>query len=58
MPDYTESRTPANAGLGDTVMTTEDWLAKHREHGDLTIENSVCRGRWLICECGAKHLAN
>ena len=42
------------------VMTVEDWLAKHRSHGDLTHEpfpeHPSGSWYWLVCACGAKHL--
>jgi hypothetical protein len=41
------------------VMTTEAWLALHRGHGDLTEQkhdHPSGTWRWLVCECGARHL--
>lgn len=47
--------------LTDHVMTTEAWLAQHRDHGDLS-EDSFPHpsGKWrtLVCECGARHVTD
>lgn len=40
------------------LMTDAEWLAKHRDHGDLTTEpHQHPDGTWqiLVCECGARH---
>ena len=45
--------------IASRVLTTEAWLAKHRDHGDLTTEpypHPSGKWHWLVCECGAKQL--
>lgn len=47
------------AGLAAKTVATDDWLAQHRNHGDLSTEpfdHPSGRWYWLVCECGAKHL--
>jgi hypothetical protein len=41
------------------VMTTLEWLQRHREHGEIAEQDAGWpsgTARWLVCECGAKHL--
>jgi len=54
-----QTEAPSCRRLADKVMTTEAWLAKHRDHGDLSTEDAGHpSGTWkhLVCQCGAKHL--
>jgi hypothetical protein len=46
-------------GVAAKTLTTAEWLAKHRNHGDLG-QAPHPDGDWyyLVCECGAKHLTS
>lgn len=48
--------------LAHRVLTTDEWLALHRNHGEMASAPARFPApspdlHWLVCECGAKHLA-
>ena len=41
------------------IVTTEDWLEKHKDHGGVKLEDAGHPSGdmwWQVCKCGAKHL--